>query len=412
MNTADIRKILNDTAFVHTSATAEEARVAEYLKAYAEKLGVEAKIEPFDVAMGNVRSAKLTVDGEEIPCEGYMLSGSAVVEAPLYYMPNDDKYSLLGCRGKIVMTDGGMGIWAYKDIFEAGAVGFITYSGGYFEADNDIDRKELRPYVSNGNILPGVNINGKDAARIRRSDARTARIEIEQDDEFTAQSHNVVAEIAGQSDEFIAFTAHYDTTSLSQGSYDNMSGCVGLLHAIEALKKGAPHRYGLRFIFCGSEERGLLGSKAYVAAHKDELEKCALNINLDMLGSVVGRFIACCTSDDEFVSFIKYYCAIKGFAISARAGVYSSDSTPFADNGVPAVSFARLGAPGMTPIHCRHDTPEEVLPEQLLIDAEFVSSFAEVMADAKLCPVNREMPEKIKADLDNYLGRKRRVDPR
>ena len=30
------------------------------------------------------------------------------------------------------------------------------------------------------------------------------------------------------------------------------------------------------------------------------------------------------------------------------------------------------------------------------------------MADAAKCPVKREIPEKVKTDLDNYLGRKRK----
>lgn len=67
-------------------------------------------------------------------------------------------------------------------------------------------------------------------------------------------------------------SAHYDTTSLSHGAYDNMSGCAGLLGIMEQLKDKELN-YGLRFVFCGSEERGLLGSKAYVRDHESELEK-------------------------------------------------------------------------------------------------------------------------------------------
>ena len=33
------------------------------------------------------------------------------------------------------------------------------------------------------------------------------------------------------------------------------------------------------------EERGLLGSKAYVRDHEEELDKIVLNINLDMIGT-------------------------------------------------------------------------------------------------------------------------------
>ena len=54
------------------------------------------------------------------------------------------------------------------------------------------------------------------------------------------------------------------------GAYDNMSGCAGLLGIMEQMK-GKELNYGLRFVFCGSEERGLLGSKAYVRDHEAAL---------------------------------------------------------------------------------------------------------------------------------------------
>ena len=43
------------------------------------------------------------------------------------------------------------------------------------------------------------------------------------------QSHNVILDLPGEGEDYIVFTAHYDSTSLSQGAYDNMSGSVGLL---------------------------------------------------------------------------------------------------------------------------------------------------------------------------------------
>ena len=41
MNTRTLRQIFKDTDFVHRSGTAEELRVAEYLKAQCESLGAE-----------------------------------------------------------------------------------------------------------------------------------------------------------------------------------------------------------------------------------------------------------------------------------------------------------------------------------------------------------------------------------
>ena len=222
-------------------------------------------------------------------------------------------------------------------------------------------------------------------------------------------SQNVVAEIPGASDEYITLTAHYDSTSLSHGAYDNMSGCIGLLGIMDCLTE-TPINYSLRFIFCGSEERGLLGSKAYTAAHEKELDKCVLNINLDMIGSVVGKFIACCTCEMKLVDYLTYRAAILGIGLEAKQGVYASDSTPFADHGVPAVSFARLGGDAMTPIHVRYDTMDVLDTERLMDDIDILACFAEEMAYATVCPVSREIPENVKKELDEYLFRKRKED--
>ena len=414
MNQKQVRQILKDTDYVHTSGSPEELKAAEYLKAACEKLGAEAHLEAFEVDMADVKAASLTVvlpsgKTQQIPCKGYRLCGSGELEAPLVYLPNADPASLTKAAGSIVLLDTGFGYFAYTDLLEAGARGIITYDGNLNFADRDIDHKELRPYVVDGREkLLAVSINAKDAFELVKSGAKTAKIRVEQE-EFKGKSHDVVAELPGLSDEWIVMTAHYDTTPLSRGSYDNMSGCIGLLAVLDALR-GKKHRYGLRFVFCGSEERGLLGSKAYVAAHEAELDKIALNINLDMIGTYMGRFIARVSAEEGLVQYIRYFASIRGFGIKASSGVYSSDSTPFADKGVPALSFARLAGGNMAPIHNRYDTPAVLSDKQILEDSAFIAAFTAEMADAVKCPVKREIPEKVKKELDEYMGRKRRED--
>ena len=256
-----IREILNRTDFVRISGSAEEKEAAAYLQGLCEALGVSAQQESFEVDTAEIREAVLTADGREIPCRGYRLCGSGSVEAPLCYLPNTDPASLMQAKGKIVLLDTGITYWVYQDLLDAGAVGFVTYDGDVHYPDRDIDRKTLRPYVSKGRKVPCVNINAKDAFKLVQSAPKTVYIRVEQT-ESVAASQNVIAEIPGRTDEWIALTAHYDSTPLSHGAYDNMSGCIGLLGVMEALRGRAPLRYGLRFIFCGSEEVGLLGSKA------------------------------------------------------------------------------------------------------------------------------------------------------
>ena len=404
MDAKQIMKIFEDTAYVRMGGSKEELKAAEYLKAKCEALGFAAEIVPFDVDMATIQEAKLFVDGEEITCKGYFNAGNAELEAPFYYLRSTDKYTLSQCKGKIVMIDGYLGYWMYQDILENGAVGFITYDGNINYADRDIDQRELRAQVHKGNKIPGVNINAKDAVKLISSGAKTAKIILKQE-EYVGQSHNVVMDMPGEIDEYIAFTAHYDSTSLSQGAYDNMSGSVGILGIAEHFAKN-PHRYGLRFIWCGSEERGLLGAKAY-CANEEALKNCVLNINLDMIGCIMGKFIACATTEEKLVGYIEYLGMEQGMAVAARQGVYSSDSTPFADKGVPAVSFARLAPPNTGTIHNSYDTIALMSGEQMAQDIDFLVAFSDRMANAVKMPVAKEIPENMKEKLDEYLTRKR-----
>ncbi len=405
MNTQKVNQIWKDTAYIHVGGSVEELQCANYLKDQCALMGLSAQFESFEVDMAAMKKAVLVVDGKEIPCKGYFNCGSHEVEASFYYLHTKDAFALSQCRGKIVMIDGGMGYWRYQDLLENGAVGFITYTGNANYADDDIDQKELRSYVSLGKKIPGVNLNVRDAIALIKNGAKTAKIVVEQD-EFKGNSTNVILDLPGEVEETIVLTAHYDTTPLSVGAYDNMSGSIALLGIAEKYAK-APHRYSLRFIWCGSEERGLLGSKAYIAAHEEELSKVILNVNVDMIGSIMGEFLACCTSEEKLVHFIEYFASINGWGINVKQDVYSSDSTPFADKGIPAVSFARM-APGNTAnVHTRYDTEEVMSDVQMVKDIEFIASFVEQMVNAKRCPVAREMPDNMKEKLDIYLARKR-----
>ena len=358
-----LQSIFDQTDFVHASGTKEELQVANYLKEQCETLGVPAELESFRVAMGEIEEAHLYADGMGIPCKALTCCGSGSVEGELYYMPGTDPVSVAGAKDKIVLMDTqGIGFFAYQDLMKA--------------------------------------------VELVKNKVKQIRLEIRQK-EYDGESHNVIAELPGKREEWIVLSAHYDTTSLSHGAYDNMSGCAGLLGIMEQMK-GKELNYGLRFVFCGSEERGLLGSKAYVRDHEKELRQTVLNINLDMIGTYMGKFIACVSAEEKLTHYISYMAAEVGFPIAAENGVYSSDSTPFADHGVPAVSFARIANGNVAPIHCRYDVKDVMSMEQLQKDIDFLTVFTGRFANAAVCPVAREIPETIRKQLDEYLFRKRK----
>ena len=408
MNTRSLKQIFKDTDFVHRSGTPEELRVAEYLKARCEALGARAWLESFPVPMSEMEEARVFADGKEVPCKGFFCCGSGEVEGELYYMPGQDPVSIAGAKDKIVLMDTqGIGFFVYQDLMKAGARAILFQYGNLHYPNRDIDERDLRAHVvgEERKVLCAM-LHSSTAVELVKSKVKRVRIVIRQR-EYEGASHNVIAELPGDRDEWITLSAHYDTTALSHGSYDNMSGCAGLLGVLEALRS-QKRNYGLRFIFCGSEERGLLGSKAYVREHESELSKIALNINLDMIGTIMGKFIARVSAEEKLAHYLSYMGAELGFPVEAKTGVYSSDSTPFADKGVPAVSLARIAGGNVAPIHCRYDRPEVLSMEQLQKDIAFLAEFTRRMAQAALCPVSREIPEKVKKELDEYLFRKRK----
>jgi carboxypeptidase Q len=88
--------------------------------------------------------------------------------------------------------------------------------------------------------------------------------------------NNVIAEIPGteKPDEVVIVGGHLDSWDGATGATDNGTGVATTLEAARLLvKAGVKPKRTIRFMLYGGEEQGLLGSAAYVKAHKDELPK-------------------------------------------------------------------------------------------------------------------------------------------
>jgi hypothetical protein len=99
----------------------------------------------------------------------------------------------------------------------------------------------------------------------------------------TMRSANLVAATQNRNAAHeILLSAHIDSAG-TPGAQDNASGVAVLLELARTLPKlNLPFR--LRFVFLGAEEVGLLGSKAYVDRHRDDLQRCELVFNMDSVG--------------------------------------------------------------------------------------------------------------------------------
>jgi hypothetical protein len=103
---------------------------------------------------------------------------------------------------------------------------------------------------------------------------------------------NVIGEIRGyeKPDEIVVLGAHLDSWELGTGALDNGCNAAMVIEAARAIKaSGLLPRRTIRFILFSGEEQGLLGSWAYVQAHRAEMDKCRAAVVFDMgIGRVTG----------------------------------------------------------------------------------------------------------------------------
>lgn len=411
-------ELLEKLNFVRLSTFEGEKKAADILAKEIEEAGAVPTVETFKAPRYKILKAKLEVtepEYKEYEVSGYGFSGNAAaegLEAEFAYLEALEPIDLVGVRGKIVFIAGGVGADGFAKLIDAGVAGFISSSGTFRETKEtlDLDERMLRPMHIEKGQIPGVCMRMTDALALVASKPKRVRLTLAQE-EGEADSQNIVAEIPGTEfpDEVILYTAHYDSVVFSPGMFDNASGTATILELLRYYKENPPKRT-VRFLFCGSEERGLLGSKAYVAAHEDLLDKIRLCINVDMTGPLLGRDEARVTGEEALCHAITYFYKEIGYPMNVRQDIYSSDSIPFADKGIPGINFMRNAAPGTAQIHCRYDVIETVTAQSMERTARFIAALSDRFVNAVFFPIERKMPDNMVEKIDKYLRKKKDAD--
>ncbi|MFR5134348.1 MAG: M28 family metallopeptidase [Acutalibacter sp.] len=407
-------ELLEKIGFTRIAGSPEEEKAAQILKEECDKLGVPAIIQPFEIEQGIVEEATLEIlepFQQEIPVTGYQCAQNTPeegLEAPFLYVENADDVSLSDARGKIVLVNGYMRVPLFRKLMKAGVAGIVTMEGQLRDKreETDLSTRKLRRTLRAFGNVPMVHTRVLDAIDMVRKGACKARLVLKgRTEEWT--SHNVIATVLGteKPEEIVSFGAHYDSVDFSKGVYDNGAGSVINMEVLRYFAENPPKRT-LKFVWYGSEEIGLEGSWAYVKAHKEELEAHKLMINVDVGGPVLGVDRITATAEKELASYLEYFVKIHGFTAEVKQGIYSSDSIPFADSGVPGVNFSRDGAPGAAYIHDRFDTLSFLSADMLEKTTRIVLEFGKEMANAALVPVERKIPQNIVEDVEKYLYKK------
>jgi len=400
-------KLLSALSFERLAGSPEEEKAADLLVSELTTFGLQGAKEAFEVTNYAINTAKLKVVAPyeaEYTVTGIGRSGCTPdggLEADFLYVGEAAAADLLEAQGKIVMVNGRTSVETFERLVAAKVAGIVSISGNVYDNPADTDLQLIRiheGHLQHG-IIPGVSLRAVDALAMLEQGACRVKLELCQE-ELVQTSHNVVCEIPGSChpEEIIAFTAHYDSVFFSGGANDNAAGSVILMEIARYFAAKPPSRT-LRFIWCGAEEYGLLGSFDYVKKHEEEMSKFKLVINVDVAGGYIGRNVTMVTGAQGLADVVDYMCKEIGVAMETRTGVSSSDSVPFAEVGIPGVNFIRGGAP----IHNRHDQAKYISPARLAELAEVTLLFSQRVVNAKVFPVKRELPENIKKDLIRYL---------
>ncbi|MDD3832072.1 MAG: M28 family metallopeptidase [Clostridia bacterium] len=403
-------ELLGKIGFTRVGGSAEELLCAEMLLDEIKSAGGDGHIEPFQVNRQTITKQTLTADNVEYPVVGYGNSGSTSAEgltAPFYYMElcKDNEVDKFKAQGCIVLVNGYLGKEAYKAVVDSGAVGFITFGGTILDKieDSDLMLRELRQPLKDIKVLPGVNIRASDALNLVKQNPNYVTINLQQE-EGMCDSRNVVAYIKGDIAETVVFTAHYDSVHYSKGVYDNGAGSVILMELYRYFLANKPRR-NLVFVWCGSEERGLLGSKAYVAQHQDQLEEIVFCVNVDVAAPVLGVESAICIGESNLASIVDYMAKEIGHVLKVSTDIYSSDCIPFADKGIPAINFMRFGPAGTAYLHDRNDTMAFLSADALAKTGEFAEHFCKRIVNCVAFPIKKTIPKDLVEKVDKYLGK-------
>jgi Zn-dependent M28 family amino/carboxypeptidase len=171
-------------------------------------------------------------------------------------------------------------------------------------------------------------------------------------------SHNVAGILPGKSrpDEVVAYSGHWDHLGVGEpdargdriynGAVDNATGIAQILELARAFARGQRPDRSLLFLAVTAEERGLLGTEYYVNNPLYPLGKTVGVINLDG-GSIAGPTRNFSISGSAKLGLLDELVRIAGtrgraFSPDPRpeaGSFYRSDHFPFAQAGVPAISF-------------------------------------------------------------------------
>ncbi len=244
--------------------------------------------------------------------------------------------------------------------------------------------------------LPVLSVAREDVLFLRRllasGPVRLALEVANTTDVSPARERNVVAEIRGtMPGEVVLVGAHFDSWDPGQGAQDDGVGVAAILEAARILKAlGIQPRRTIRFAFFSGEEQALLGSRAYVETHRDELDGLRAVVIMDAGAQLPRGFKIHGRSDVEAAArtILAPLSALGASGVSLEAS-FDMDHGPFLATGVPVFTLWVDDGEYDTHHHAVSDTFDKVDPRMLALDTAVMAVAAYRLAEAAEAPGRR-----------------------
>lgn len=239
--------------------------------------------------------------------------------------------------------------------------------------EHDVLYRHINSLNGRMDAIPQVLLAREDGMRIARLIAHGKQIRMSMSLPNVVgneiKSENVIAEIKGSdlASEVVIFGAHLDSWELGTGALDNGCNAALVIDALRAIKAaGVRPRRTIRFILFSGEEQGLLGSLAYVRAHRSELDNVVAEVVLDSgVGAITGFSDGGRKDlDAGLTPMLEAFKQWKASTITTDAAL-GTDNFDFLIEGVPTILPNQETANYLVNYHATSDTFDKVDFQQL-----------------------------------------------
>ena len=243
--------------------------------------------------------------------------------------------------------------------------------------------------VDAGAPFPAAALSVPDAELLERLSAAgpvTLRLTLGCRTEPDVEGANVVGELRGSErpDEIVVLGAHLDAWDLGTGAIDDAAGVGVVCDALRAIG-GLPKRprRTVRVVLFANEENGGRGAKAYVEAHRSEMERHVAALEIDLGTDRVYRIssLAGAGAEDE-IAGMRALLAPLGVSESADATEGGADTGLLRPFGVPLIELDQDATRYFDFHHSADDTFDKVDAENLAQVSAATAVVAYVAADS------------------------------